>query len=94
MKNLNLGHILIACSILAGFIIHALIEKIETPNATDTLNGAIIFKDGSKTSQIGAGSTIEFYDGYIKASLFPEGTKNEAADIYPLDLIRKIPLKN
>lgn len=94
MKNLNLGHLVIAGSVFAGFIVHALIEKREAPNATGTLNGAIIFKDGSKTSQIGAGSTIEFYDGYVKASLFPEGTTNEAADVYPLDLIRKIPLKD
>ncbi|WPJ94544.1 hypothetical protein SH580_14000 [Coraliomargarita algicola] len=94
MKNLNLGHIIIACSILAGFIVHALIEKREAPNATGTLNGAIIFKDGSKTNQVGAGSIVEFYDGYVKASLFPKGTKNKAAEVYPLDLIRQITLKD
>jgi hypothetical protein len=94
MKNISLGHIIIACAIVAGFTIHALIEKNESPNASGTLNGAIIFKDGSKTSQIGSGSTIEFYDGYIKASLFPKGTKNEAAEIYPLDLIHMISLRD
>jgi hypothetical protein len=94
MKNLNPGHIIIACSILAGFIVHALIEKREAPNATGILNGAIIFKDGSQTHQVGSGSVVEFYDGYVKVSLFPKGTTNEAAEVYPLDLIRQISLKN
>ncbi|MGZ0657306.1 hypothetical protein ACWPKS_17025 [Coraliomargarita sp. W4R72] len=57
-------------------------------------NVAIIFKDGGKTHQVGSGSVVEFYDGYVKASLFPKGTKNEAAKVYPLDLIRQISLKD